>query len=54
MGVVLIVNGGEGPIPLPSVTALSERENREEGEMAWKGTEEGELPSCTSPLLSDV
>ena len=56
MGVVLIVARGR-----PHSLALSnssvwegEVQNREEGEMAWNSTEEGDLPFCTSSLLSDV
>ena len=51
MGVVLIVARGR-PHPLAlSNSSVWEGEvpNREEGEMAWKSREEGDLPSCTSP-----
>ena len=56
MGVVLIVARGR-PHPLAlsnSYVWEGEVKNREEWEMAWKSSEEGDLPFCTSLLLSDV
>lgn len=56
MGVVLIVaRGRPHPLALSNSSVWEGKvKNREEREMAWKSTEEGDLPFCTSLLLSDV